>query len=489
MILGNMDRDANANRATLDDLFRRAGVRRSGDLALVDQARRLTYAEADRAIANVGSRLLQLGLAADTVVGLQLANTVESVIALLGVLRAGMIAAPLPLLWRKHDMLVGLSRVGAKAIVTHAPAADAAMQAAAELFAVRYVCAFGNDMPDGVIGLHDVFDTGTADVVHPPARAGNAADHVAVVTLDVTAGGMVPVARNHAELIAGGLAVLLEGGIAEDATILSVVPLGSFAGLALILMPWLISGGTLVLHQDFDAGAFAGQCRSHEPDTLVLPSAALAPLADAGLIGTATKNILTVWRAPERLAAAVPWRGEASLTDVACFGELGLLPARRGGDGLPVPIPLGIITAPRCAAGAIPVAEATRSKSGMLTLRGPMVPLQTFPPGAEPSVPDAFADTGFACRLESETNTLTITASPAGLTTIGGYRFRQNDVDWLVAEADLDATIVALPDALLCQRFAGSAPDLAMTRAELQARSANPLVAGAFRPRQQDNAA
>ena len=153
-----------------------------------------------------------------------------------------------------------------------------------------------------------------------------------------------------------------------------------------------------------------------------------------------------------------------------------------------MPIPLGAITAPRGAAGAITVAETARSKAGTLTLRGPMVPLQTFPPGAD-TTPDAFSDTGFACRLERDTNTLTVTGPPAGLTAIGGYRFRQNDVDWLVAEADLDATIVALPDALLGQRFAGSATDPAITRAELQTRGANPLVAGAFRPRHQDNAA
>jgi acyl-CoA synthetase (AMP-forming)/AMP-acid ligase II len=41
--------------------------------------------------------LRRLGLQSETVMAIQPANTVESVIALLGVLRAGMIAAPLPL--------------------------------------------------------------------------------------------------------------------------------------------------------------------------------------------------------------------------------------------------------------------------------------------------------------------------------------------------------------------------------------------------------
>jgi acyl-CoA synthetase (AMP-forming)/AMP-acid ligase II len=66
--------------------------------------RRLTYAEADRAISALATKLRGLGLQTDSVVAIQLANTVDSVIALLGVLRAGMIAAPLPLLWRERGV-------------------------------------------------------------------------------------------------------------------------------------------------------------------------------------------------------------------------------------------------------------------------------------------------------------------------------------------------------------------------------------------------
>jgi hypothetical protein len=45
-----------------------------------------------------------------------------------------------------------------------------------------------------------------------------------------------------------------------------------------------------------------------------------------------------------------------------------------------------------------------------------------------------------------------------------------------VANADLDATIVALPDAHFGQRLAGSAPDRNATATELQASGANPLI-------------
>ena len=58
-------------------------------------------------------------------------------------------------------------------------------------------------------------------------------------------------------LIAGGVATLLEGGIAPNANILGCCATSSFPGLALTMMPWLLSGGALLLHHGFDADAFA----------------------------------------------------------------------------------------------------------------------------------------------------------------------------------------------------------------------------------------
>ena len=121
MILGNaqfaVSSETASGGATLDDLFRRAALRNIDAIALADPPnresfadgapRKLTYAQADRAISAMAAQLRRLGLQTDAVVAMQLPNTVESVIAVLGVLRAGMIAAPLPLLWRQQDIVDG----------------------------------------------------------------------------------------------------------------------------------------------------------------------------------------------------------------------------------------------------------------------------------------------------------------------------------------------------------------------------------------------
>jgi acyl-CoA synthetase (AMP-forming)/AMP-acid ligase II len=102
-------------RITLDELLRRAALRRPDALAVLDppnreavvggKPRSLTYKQAEHAVSAIAGRLRCMGLHTDGIVALQMANTVESLLTLLGVLRAGLIAMPLPALWRRSEMV------------------------------------------------------------------------------------------------------------------------------------------------------------------------------------------------------------------------------------------------------------------------------------------------------------------------------------------------------------------------------------------------
>ena len=516
MILG--DRKSKApppdGPTTLDDIFQRAAARRPDAIALTDPPnraaftggppRRLTYVEADRAIAAIAQRLHRLGLQPDSVIGIMLPNTVEAVLTLLGVVRAGMIAAPVPLLWRQAETAAALRRIEAKAIIT-ASRVDGfdtcmlAMRVAAALF------------PGPLRRRLWRRPAGRRDPVRrpadgrrrpknpsPPSALRTRPQHVALVTWDVTPDGTVAVARNHTELIAGGLAVLLEGGLQQDATILGCCATSSFAGLALTMVPWLLSGGTLALHHGFDAEAFATQCRDGRCDTIIAPGALVPRLAAAGLLAhPELRNVLAVWRAPERLSISPAWRHpSASLTDVLVFGETALLGLRRDADGRPAALPAGNVAAPRGSAQAVRIAEIARSPAGTLALRGPMVPRHAFPPGAERLAPpylradkQGFVDTGYSCRLDRATDSVTVTGPPPGLVSVGGYRFMLSELEELVRRVDGGATLAALPDALAGHRLAGVADNAKIVRAGLMALGANPLVADAFAGRRRPSAA
>jgi hypothetical protein len=367
------------------------------------------------------------------------------------------------------------------------------MDVAAELFPIRFVCAFGSDLPDGVVALDDIF---TADeqtsIVPQEERPGHAADHLAVVTFDVTLDGVIPVARNHAQLTAGGTSIFLEASAVRKAEILSAIPPCSFAGIAASVMPWLLEGGTLSLHHGFDPAAFAVQSAAQNGGMVVLPGAALAPLSAAGALSCADTTVVAVWRSPEQLAATPAWRGRASVVDVASFGEIGVVAMERGSDGLPAGLPLGPAGSFEPDGRAI---ETMRTRTGTLALRGAMVAADAFPPGAEHgyeprlSVNDAgFVDTGFTCRLNPSLEKITVTGPPGGLAVIGGYRFAVADIEDQVAAVDPAATVIALPAAILAHRLAGSALYIAKVRSQLRQNGANPLIEGAFRPRRQGTA-
>jgi len=155
---------------TLDTLFQRILSRRPEAIALADPLnkqritgqppKRLTYAQADRAISALAAHFVESGLPAHSVIAVQLPNTVEFILTLLAAHRAGLVVALIPQLWRQAELVAALNRTSARAIVTidkidgviHA---DVAMNAAAEVFSIRHVCGFGSLLPEGMASLDE----------------------------------------------------------------------------------------------------------------------------------------------------------------------------------------------------------------------------------------------------------------------------------------------------------------------------------------------
>jgi acyl-CoA synthetase (AMP-forming)/AMP-acid ligase II len=268
---------------TLDGLFRRILARQPDAWALVDPLnkprvtgqppKRLTFAQADRAISALSAHFVEAGLPANSVIAVQLPNTVEFMLTVLAAHRAGLIVALLPLLWRQAELTVALNRSGARAIVTTSKIdgvahGDLAMNAAVEAFSIRHVCGFGDDLPEGMVPLDGVL-SGQSVATRAVTQDGRRA---AVISFDVTADGFRAVPRTHLNLIAGGLAVFLESNVPQGATMMSAFAPSSFAGLTSSLLIWLLSGGTLALHHPFDGDTLEQQINTDSCDTLIAPA-------------------------------------------------------------------------------------------------------------------------------------------------------------------------------------------------------------------------
>jgi AMP-binding enzyme len=488
---------------TLDGLFRRVLARQPDALALLDplnkprvtgQApKRLTFAQADRAISALAAHFIEAGLPANSVIAVQLPNTVEFVLTVLAAHRAGLIVALLPLLWRQAELTVALNRTGARAIVTMSKVdgvshADLAMNAAVEAFSIRHVCGFGADLPEGMASLDQALasESATSRAVTQDGR------RAAIISFDVTADGFKAVPRTHLNLIAGGLALFLESDVPQGAIMMSAFAPSSFAGLTSSMLVWLLSGGTLALHHPFDADVLEQQINEDGCDTLVAPAQLALRLGEtdwpARLPGL--RNVIGLWRAPEQIASSPSWTfPQATLTDVYLFGEAGLFAACRAADGAPVPILPGPHGAPRNVAGSSVAGETLITPKGTLGLRGPMVAAAAYAPPAPPSdslvaqQPRDHVDTDYAARLDRSTGAICITAPPSGIMAVGGYRFLSQDLQEWARRLGQGALLTALPDRLSGYRLAGRAQDNTRAREALGELGLNPLMVEAFRDR------
>ena len=197
---------------TLDVLFQRILARQPDAVALIDPLdkprvtgqppKRLTYSEADRAITALAAHFIEAGLPNNSVIAVQLPNTVEFVLTVLAAQRAGLVVALLPLLWRQAELTVALNRTGARAIVTSGRIdgvshADFAMNAAAEAFSIRHVCGFGSELPEGMASLDASLAAGST-TTRPVVQDGRKA---AIISFDVTPEGFRPVPRTHPQRI------------------------------------------------------------------------------------------------------------------------------------------------------------------------------------------------------------------------------------------------------------------------------------------------
>jgi AMP-binding enzyme len=488
---------------TLDGLFRRILPRRPDALALLDPLnkprvtgqppKRLTFAEADRAISALSAHFIEAGLPNNSVIAVQLPNTVEFMLTVLAAHRAGLVVALLPLLWRHAELTVALNRTGARAIVTTARIdgvnhADLAMNAAAEAFSIRHVCGFGSDLPEGMASLDLAIEspsTTSRAVTQDGRRA-------AIISFDVTVDGFRAVPRTHLSLIAGGLALSLESDLPQGSTVMSAFAPSSFGGLTSSLVIWLLSGGTLALHHPFDGDVLEQQINEHGCETLVAPAQLAFRLAEIDMASRlpALRHVIGLWRAPEQVASSAAWTAQAVLTDVYLFGEAGLFAARRRAeDGAPALILPGPHSAPREVPGSSIAGEILLTPRGTLALRGPMITATAYapaPPASDSLVAQPsrdYVDTDYAARLDRATGAICITAPPSGIMAVGGYRFLSGDLQEWARRLGQGALLTALPDRLSGHRLAGRAQDNARAREALGELGLNPLMVEAFRDR------
>ncbi len=400
---------------TLTDLFASTTQMNPQAIALSQAAgpaqprRTLTYEAADRAIQRTMDHLLDLGLRPGEIVLVSMASTMEAPVAILAALRAGFTPCLVPVTVTLDEAASVVSAVPARAIVTTGAIGplrpvEVLRAAAASSGGPRFVLAFGERLPAGVIPLDDVLIR-SADTGFEPVDAGMPQRPPAVLTVERRAGRILVHRHEQSNLVAASLLTVLRSGMASAEPVLSTLSLMSLAGLVTGLGPCLLTAGTLALEPLFTTASFLASLSAHPRLHVVVPGALEGPLAESGLSASVSiasalllhRQGVRLDRVPGLPAARFP------VVDALAVGERTLLVEARGEDRRPA-LRLGTIRIPDDI-GAIVVA-ARRHEDGQLDVGG--VTVSTRLDENLRSDPEAFVGTGCSVTVDETQRILSV---------------------------------------------------------------------------------
>lgn len=299
--------------------------RRSGRQSIV-----WTYAAAAEIVARLANGLRGWRLPAESRIGIALPDAIEGALAILAVEAAGHVPALLPAALDEDGLVLAVQSAGISAVLTQARfgathPAERLRRVAARYFGLRYLAAFGPDVPDGVINL----DAMVLDQSGGPFAPGPGG-------LVSFAGGdpACPIHRS-ADALAAAIAVHgITARMAPGERLLTLLPGSDLRGLVTGLGAALVAGATFEAMPMFEAAGFAEALARPVATHLVVPAALEANFAASHLPATLASLVLvhrTPSRFPQRRLSSRP--DAVPVIDVVAFEEIALLTgARRDND-------------------------------------------------------------------------------------------------------------------------------------------------------------
>lgn len=252
---------------------------------LGDAPQRLRYGELLARVQRLAARLEAIGVGRDKVIVAQLPNVHEMALLILAASRLGAVVSPMALQYRASEIgwVVARTRARAFVTVTRCRGFDHAAYARAHLPPEVAVYTIGEDAPAGVLRLGDA-----QGPIRTPRATAN--DIVTICWTSGTEGRPKGVPRSSNHWIAGARAKALPD---PDEVYLCTFPLVAAGSIGGQLVPWLVSGGTFVLHHPFDLPLFVEQIRAERVSyTSAPPAILLRLLASADLLQQADLSSL-----------------------------------------------------------------------------------------------------------------------------------------------------------------------------------------------------
>lgn len=294
--------------------------------------RRLSYAELRDEVDRLASALLAGGVGRDQVVMIQLPNVVELVIAYLAIGRIGAIASPLPVQYRSHELRQTMEVVRPVAFLTttdvngfdHAAMVESLRD---ETPWLRMLAATGAGARDGWASLERLLAEPAdrrALESHLEAGSPGANDVLTICWTSGTEADPKGVPRGHNHWIAIAWATTDGAELEPGCVMLNPFPMVNMSGIGGMLVPWLQTGGTLVMHQPLNLPVFLRQITEEGVNYTVAPPVLLTMLLGNPdlLANVDLSSIRTIGSGSAPLAPSmvVGWKERHGIEVVNFFG-------------------------------------------------------------------------------------------------------------------------------------------------------------------------
>ncbi len=319
---------------TLSQLLDARAAERPDAVALVDapnrsawfsgDEQRLTWAEVVGAVDAVAARLAADGVGHGSPVGIQLPNVAELAVSLLALARLGAVGVPFPIQHRSHELATGWEAAALAGFITGArPDRSDQLQTVASVasgFAEPRLWVYG---PGGDQFHRLTLDPGGDDPV--PTPAGHPDEVATICWTSGTTGTPKGVPRTHNGWVAAGKFNVAGVGLTADDRVLCPFPLVNMAGIGGMLVPWLLAGFRLVLHQPFDLVVFLSQVGSEQITYTVAPPPLLNMLLrSTDLLATADMSsvrAIASGAAPLDPSMVTGWQSQHGIEVINIFGS------------------------------------------------------------------------------------------------------------------------------------------------------------------------
>ena len=256
---------------TIYDLYSEA-AKRPDHLALIDPAnratitdglpKRLNFRELSQHIDALSIAFFDGGIRENDIVVVQLPNIIELPITYLALARLGAIVSPVPVQYGPHELKLAIDKLAPAAYVTLSNLKGKNLSVDHGLLFMDscLVFSFGDQIANGNLPLALSTQKSSKHwqtyIDEHPASAN---DIFTICWTSGTTGSPKGVPRSHNHWLISGISSLDAANLTHRDVLLSPFPIVNMAGLGGFLFPWLLSGGTLVMHHPLDLNVFLQQ--------------------------------------------------------------------------------------------------------------------------------------------------------------------------------------------------------------------------------------